>query len=187
MGNSPGRAVETHAQPPNAPDRQFEKLHKLTPRELRERYRELFGVELTSPCKQQLVRRINWKLQALAHGDLSERARCRIVEISQDPELRIQLPAVLVPIRRQGSAARIPRRRTMEYSALKEGVELQRQFRGRTVLVKVSASGFEYQGRCYGSLSAVARAATGTRWNGLVFFGIKKRNHSTQEPARAAS
>ena len=70
------------------------------PRELREWYRELFGAESTSRCKQQLVRRLSWKLQALAHGDLSERARCRIAtesgalpapssgasfEISQDP------------------------------------------------------------------------------------------------------
>jgi hypothetical protein len=185
MTKSPGPAVRADA--PNAADHQIEELHKLTPRDLRERYRELFGVELSSPCKQQLVRRISWKLQALAHGDLSERARCRIVEISQDPEPRIQLPAVLVPIRRQGSAARIPRRRTMEYSALKEGVELQRQFRGRTVVVKVLASGFEYEGQSYGSLSAVARAATGTRWNGLVFFGVKKQGEATQERTRAAS
>ena len=32
---------------------------------------------------------------------------------------------------------------------------------------------FEYQGRPYKSLSAVARAITGTQWNGLVFFGLK--------------
>ena len=110
MANSPGRAVRAEA--PNAADHQIEELHKLTPRELRERYRELFGVESTSRCKQQLVRRINWKLQALAHGDLSERARRRIIEISQDPELRIQLPAALVPIRRSKTASRMPRRQS---------------------------------------------------------------------------
>jgi len=98
MANSPGRAP--CAEAPNATDHQTEELHKLTPRELREWYRELFGAESTSRCKQQLVRRLSWKLQALAHGDLSERARCRIAtesgalpapssgasfEISQDP------------------------------------------------------------------------------------------------------
>jgi Protein of unknown function (DUF2924) len=182
MANSPGRAVRAEA--PNAAAEQIEELRKLTPRALRERYRELFGVESTSRCKQQLVRRLHWKLQALAHGDLSERARRRIIEISQDPELRIQLPAALVPIRRPATATRIPRRQSRERSAQTAGTELRREYRGKTVIVKVLANGFEYEGQWYGSLSAVARAATGTRWNGLVFFGVKKWN---EELRRAAS
>ncbi|MCU1339779.1 MAG: putative bacteriophage related protein [Bryobacterales bacterium] len=166
---------------------QAEQLHALTPRHLRERYRELYGAESTTRCKQQLVRRICWKLQALTHGDLSERARCRIIEISQDPELRIHLPAALVPIRRSKTRAPVPRRQPRERSALTEGAELRREYRGKTVVVKVLANGFEYEGQTYGSLSAVARAATGTRWNGLVFFGVKTWNESAKELARAAS
>ena len=42
-------------------------------------------------------------------------------------------------------------------------------------VVTVAADGFEWQGRPYKSLSAIARAITGTRWNGWVFFGLK--NH----------
>ena len=42
-------------------------------------------------------------------------------------------------------------------------------------VVTVTADGFEWQGRPYKSLSAIARAITGTRWNGWVFFGLK--NH----------
>jgi hypothetical protein len=185
MANSPDRPVRAEAR--TAADQQMEELRKLAARELRERYRELFGAESTSRCKQQLVRRINWKLQALAHGDLSERARCRIIEISQDANLRIQLPAALVPIRRPGAAARIPLRKSRKPSTPTTGTELRREYRGKTVIVKVLANGFEYEGQCYGSLSAVARAATGTRWNGLVFFGVKKRNESSRELRRAAS
>jgi hypothetical protein len=133
-----------------------------------------------------LVRRIGWKLQALAQGDLSERARRRILEISQDPELRIHLPAALVPIRRSKTRPPTPRRQRRERSDLTEGAELRRQYRGNTVLVKVLANGFEFEGQTYGSLSAVARAATGTRWNALVFFGVKKWNQATQELNRAA-
>jgi hypothetical protein len=55
------------------------------------------------------------------------------------------------------------------------GSVLSRVFRGQTVEVKVLEDGFEYQAQRYGSLSAVARAATGTRWNGLVFFGRAQR------------
>jgi hypothetical protein len=52
------------------------------------------------------------------------------------------------------------------------------------VVVRILADGFEYEGRRYGSLSAVARAATGTRWNGLLFFGLteraKRRRHGVR-------
>ncbi len=184
MANSRGRTVR--AEERTAADRQIEQLHKLNPGELRERYRELFGAESTSRCKPQLVRRINWKLQALTHGDLSERARRRIIEISQDPELRIHLPAALVPIRRPKPHA-VRRRKRSNADAPMPGTELRREYRGKTIVVKVLANGFELEGQTYGSLSAVARVATGTRWNGLVFFGIKKWNQSAQELKRAAS
>jgi Protein of unknown function (DUF2924) len=162
-------------------------LQELTPAQLRERYQELFGVEHRSRCKQQLVRRISWKIQALSHGDLSERARRRILEISQDPELRIHLPARLVPIRRSTTVAARPLRQSPRRASQQPGCELRREYRGKTVVVKVLVSGYEYEGQQYGSLSAVARAATGTRWNGLVFFGVKKRNEASQELKRAAS
>ena len=49
-----------------------------------------------------------------------------------------------------------------------------REWQGTEHVVTVLVVGFEYQGRPYQSLSAVARAITGTRWNGLVFFGLKR-------------
>jgi hypothetical protein len=164
----------------------FAELHDMTPRQLKERYLELFGVEHSSGCKQQLIRRIGWKLQALAHGDLSERAQRRILEICQDPELKIHLPAALVPIRRS-----VPRpqqlKKSFKTGTCEPGTELRREYRGKTVVVKVLKNGFEFEGQGYGSLSAVARAATGTHWNGLVFFGVKKRNELAQELKCAAS
>ena len=56
------------------------------------------------------------------------------------------------------------------------GTLLQRQWKGRNMVVRVLENGFEYDGETYGSLSAVARAITGTKWNGFVFFGLKKRS-----------
>jgi hypothetical protein len=52
---------------------------------------------------------------------------------------------------------------------------LLREWQGVEQIVTVTADGFEWQGRPYQSLSAIARAITGTRWNGWVFFGLK--NH----------
>ena len=55
------------------------------------------------------------------------------------------------------------------------GTRLLREYQGVECAVTVLANGFEWQGRPYKSLSAIARAITGTRWNGLTFFGLKNR------------
>jgi hypothetical protein len=59
------------------------------------------------------------------------------------------------------------------------GTRLVREFQGREYTVTVLADGFEWEGRRYKSLSAVARTITGTRWNGLTFFGVKRHGGGT--------
>ena len=59
--------------------------------------------------------------------------------------------------------------------AFKPGTRLIREWQGRTHEVTVLEHGFQWNGETYRSLSAVARAITGTRWNGHVFFGLKSR------------
>ena len=58
------------------------------------------------------------------------------------------------------------------------GTLLTRRIDDRKVVVKVLAEGFEFETRQYGSLSAIAREVTGTRWNGLLFFGLAERRHA---------
>jgi hypothetical protein len=151
---------------------QIEKLQGMPTTQLRERYRELFGEETRTSHKQHLVRRIAWRLQALAEGDLSERARRRALAIAEDADLKTRIPSGWMP--NAGSARGVPRRR-QDARLPAAGTLLRRTCGDRTVVVKVLTEGFEYEGRRYGSLSAVARAATGTRWNGLLFFGLTKR------------
>ena len=55
------------------------------------------------------------------------------------------------------------------------GTRLLREWQGVEHVVTVTTDGFEWQGRPYKSLSAIARAITGTRWNGWVFFGLRNR------------
>ena len=55
------------------------------------------------------------------------------------------------------------------------GTRLIREYQGVEHCVTVRDDDFEYQGRPYKSLSAIARAITGTQWNGVVFFGLKSR------------
>jgi hypothetical protein len=50
---------------------------------------------------------------------------------------------------------------------------LTREYRGMTVKVTVLDSGFEHEGRVYRSLTAVAKAVTGSHWNGHHFFGLR--------------
>ena len=58
--------------------------------------------------------------------------------------------------------------------ALKPGTRLLREWQGTTHEVRVLDAGFDYAGQTYKSLSAVARAITGTPWSGPLFFGIKR-------------
>lgn len=60
------------------------------------------------------------------------------------------------------------------HASLKPGMRLVRKWQGHTHTVTVTAAGFEYQGRDYSSLSTIASEITGSRWNGWLFFGLKK-------------
>lgn len=56
---------------------------------------------------------------------------------------------------------------------LKPGTRLVREYHGRVHEVDVIDDGYVWNGTRYRSLSAIARAITGTHWNGIVFFGLK--------------
>ncbi len=72
-------------------------LDRMTSAELREKYRELFGDEVRSGNRQWLYRRCAWRIQELAHGGLSERARRRAMEIADDADVRAIPPKPVVP------------------------------------------------------------------------------------------
>ncbi len=152
--------------------REIEQLQGMRSEELRVRYREVFGEETGTHHKQHLVRRIAWRLQALAQGDLPERARHRALAIANDADLKMQVPSGWMPRDQRKKTAREGRQDPRLPPA---GTLLRRRYGERTVVVKVLAEGFEYEGRHYDSLSAVARAVTGTRWNGWLFFALAQR------------
>jgi hypothetical protein len=142
---------------------------------LKKRYRELFGEESKSSNKQFLFRRIAWRLQANAEGGLSERARRRATEIADDRDLRIRAPKEFV-VRPDSVSGNVDRTRLPKDRRLPgPGALLTRRVGDRQIVVKVLSNGFEYESRHYRSLSAIAREVTGTRWNGLLFFGLAER------------
>src|SRR5947208_4548034 len=71
---------------------EIESLRKLKTKALRARFEELFGEESRSSNHAHLFRRIAWRLQANAEGDLSERARQRALELAEDAALRLRAP-----------------------------------------------------------------------------------------------
>ncbi|MCC6363055.1 MAG: DUF2924 domain-containing protein [Bryobacterales bacterium] len=148
----------------------------MTVGQLRAKHLELFGEECRSNHKDFLFKRITWRMQAVAEGGLSERARQRAMELANDANLRIRAPkdafadtpaadpacAVGARVEGGGGDARLPM----------PGQMLTRMYKDRIISVQVRENGFEFDGKIYKSLSSVARAVTGTRWNGFLFFGI---------------
>jgi Protein of unknown function (DUF2924) len=155
--------------------REIESLRQASMADLRKKYQEAFHEETRCRHREHLFRRIAWRLQALAEGDLSERARLRAQQIAQDGDLRINAPRDFFTVGGErvhttaGQNGREPDRRLPL-----PGASLTRKWKGRTVLVEVLAKGFRYENRQYTSLSAIATAITGTRWNGLAFFGLTR-------------
>ena len=137
--------------------------------------------------REHLFRRIAWRLQALAEGDLSERARRRAQEIARDADLRVVAPRDFFSVEgtRVQTAPGDRDRPEQDRRLPLPGVLLSRKWKGRTILVEVLAKGFRYENRYYASLSAIAVAVTGTRWNGLAFFGLTRKAGEQKEPLRA--
>jgi hypothetical protein len=161
---------------------EIEQLRRATVSELQARYRELFGQPSRSNHKQFLFRRIAWRLQALAYGDLAEQARERVLAIAQDADLRIKAPQHLVGTSQQVLQPTLRSRRRVgrDERLPAPGTTLRREFQGETIVVQVLEHGFQYQDRFYKSLSAIARQVTGTHWNGYAFFADALRTPNNQ-------
>lgn len=148
-------------------------LNHLNVSALKTQYRDLFGEDSRSSNKQFLVRRIAWRLQARAQGNLSERARKRITEIAEETDFRIRAPSRFLAIPGQAVASAHGTQNDLRLPP--PGTEIRKRFGNRDIVVKVLPKGFEYKHQQYRSLSAIAREVTGTRWNGLLFFGLTER------------
>jgi hypothetical protein len=157
---------------------EIDQLRNLKTADLRAKYLEAFGVETRSSNKQFLFRRIAWRLQARAEGDLSERARRRAAEIADEGDVRLRAPRDFVAgLRSDSPTAAARRQRRRDWRLPGAGTILTRQYHGQSVVVHVKDDGFQYQERHYRSLSAIAREVTGTRWNGLAFFHLTEQRH----------
>lgn len=132
---------------------------KTTPTpELKQQWRELFETDPPPFNRRYLESRLAYRIQELAYGGLKPETIRRLEALGE-----------------QLDGGNITTRRIRADLKPITGTRLIREWQGIEHAVTVTVDGFEWQGRPYKSLSAIARAITGTRWNGWIFFGLKNQ------------
>ena len=130
--------------------------------DLKAQWRDLFDSEPPPFNRRYLESRLAYRIQELSLGGLKPETVRRLQRLGEELDggdrKKSRVRADTMPI---------------------AGTRLIREWQGVEHVVTVTADGFEWQGRPYRSLSAIARAITGTRWNGWVFFGLKNRRART--------
>ncbi|WP_108663815.1 DUF2924 domain-containing protein [Acuticoccus kandeliae] len=137
---------------------------KTTPTpELKKQWRDLFDSEPPAFNRRYLESRLAYRIQELAYGGLKPETVRRLERLGEELD---------------GGDRAKSRKRADHRDRPITGTRLIREWKGVEHTVTVLTEGFEWQGRPYKSLSAIARAITGTRWNGLVFFGLKNQRRT---------
>lgn len=125
---------------------------------LKDRWRTLYGTEPPAYKRQHMVRRLTYRIQELALGGLSDHVKAEIERIAAEDDF--------------GVRGRKAGRRRRENNGPVAGTRLIREWRGRRYVVTAIRDGYEYDGRKYRSLSAIAKAITGAHHSGPRFFGL---------------
>jgi len=142
------------------------KLQQMTTAELREEWRLVMGEEPRSYNRQWMFKRLAWAIQAREFGGLSARAQARLEELLPFAEM-------WMPLGRKAFPHALTARPNGDRHLPSPGTTLVRAYKGRTIAVTVLKDSFEFDGQSYPSLTAIAKAVTGTHWNGWHFFGLK--------------
>jgi Protein of unknown function (DUF2924) len=146
-------------------DVEIARLRDLDIAGLRGRWHSVFGRQAPSHVPRHLLfRMLAYRLQADRFGDLDDESR-RLLDRSGSPEKAGQKATTLA----------------RHIADVRPGTNLACEWNGRMQRVAVSAEGFTWNGKTYPSLSQVAFAITGTRWNGPRFFGLRDKPSKRSE------
>lgn len=166
---------------PNDIEAQLAALEQMTTSELAEHYSKLHGQPCRTRHRAYLIRKIAWRIQANAEGDLSERARKRAAELADDAEVRVMAPKTMICPPQTGEAITVTKliapgneKHPTDPRLPPPGTAIVREYKGRThrVVVCDDGNGFEYEGDRYRTLTAVAHRITGSHINGYRFFRL---------------
>lgn len=140
---------------------QLAALQRMSVNELKAKWQSLFGVAAPNNSRSYLECRIAGRIQELTYGGLSRETR-RVLEVLAD-EIEGKIER-----KRMADDGRNP----------SPGTKLVREWNGAEHTITVLGDGYAWEGRKYRSLSAVAKAITGTNWNGFRFFGLRDKQRS---------
>ena len=139
--------------------RQLTELQDMPFPALKDRWRNLYGTEPPRYKRQHMIRRLAYRIQELAYGGLSEETKTELERIATEADAN--------------PAAALRKRHKPKITHPLPGTRLVRDWNGTRHEVTAIDGGFEYSGRRYRSLSAVAKAITGAHWSGPQFFGLR--------------
>ena len=155
---------------------EFDELKRMTVAQLRRQHFDLFGEWPRSNHRKFLWRQLAWKIQAARHGGLSPELKQLALAIARNHPLRSRIADSST---RRSKGLPIENAITTKVVTRNDsrlpfpGSLLIKEFHGTTHIVQVLDDGFEYDGKTFRSLSAIAQAISGTKWNGFTFFGLK--------------
>jgi Protein of unknown function (DUF2924) len=160
------RVKVSAAKPDSKPiEIEVARLRDLDLAELRARWHTVFGRRPPSSLPRHLLFRVlAYRVQVAVSGDLDRHCQ-RLLDQAALPDGNRKYEARLKRV----------------LASLQQGTILSREWNGRIERVAVLAEGFAWNGKTYPSLSKVAFAITGTRWNGPRFFGLRNRSKLASE------
>ncbi len=138
-------------------------------KDLKEKYQKLYGPKKTVPVNRTfLVKRIVYKLQEQKHGGLSQAAKDKADALikKHDPVNNKSAKSKNGEAKKANRDPRLPI----------PGSVITKTYKGKKLEVKVLEKGFDYKGKVYRSLSAIAKDITGNIWNGFLFWGLCKKD-----------
>lgn len=141
-------------------------LQTMSVPELVERYAEVFGKTPRTKQPVWLWRKIAWKIQEQRFGGLSKTAKARLEELIAEIDLPI------------GGRVERGKLRTVRNNDTALGTTVTRVWKRQEIRATRVEGGWEHEGTVYRSLSALAKAITGSHLSGRAFFGLTKRRKS---------
>ena len=147
--------------------RQLADLDRATVPELKQKWREMFGAETPGYNRTFLIKRLSYRIQEEAYGGVGTETRAAldaVLDTAGYDDLGRPSKAPTVPV---AGEQMVP------------GTTLVRVWNDRRYVVTVLDDGFEFRGKPYRSLTAIATEISGTKWNGPAFFGLRRKGKAT--------
>lgn len=138
----------------------IEELKSLSRNQLIEKWQELFELTPSPTVRREfLIKHLVWEIQAQSQGGYTSQIVKKLQALAKDLEQNKEINNASLK---------------SNSLTIKTGTKLIREYQGINHEVIVLEKGYQYDNKAYKSLSAIANEITNTRWNGKVFFGLKK-------------